>query len=248
MRDFINFPCFTGFLGKSCTDPIPPEPGVPTPADRVIEDPDGLDNYETVFNTVVPGGVVIGIAGKNNASIPVNFSVTVDNNPVEVLVFTSGNGANASFSYIAAVVNLAIGSHTIKVTPIGASSSGTAALRIIETDPMPVDWKGSAKGFSGAGTATGVAVRLENTTIGSTVISIAAWNDKRAYRPYCETYRVPRVRQQTVRDDLIRDTVAVGFFRSTVEGNDIYLAFKSFLSAGNYTTAMAELRGVTLRP
>ena len=61
-----------------------PNPPEPTPADRVIEDPDGLDNYETTFPTFVEGGVIIGIAGKNNANNEVDFTVLVDDEPVQV--------------------------------------------------------------------------------------------------------------------------------------------------------------------
>lgn len=249
MIGFIEEPCFINFLGEECLY-IPPEPPEPTAFDRIIPEANGLDDYETSFNTVVPGGIILGIVGKNNANVSVDFTVLIDDEPVTLLVRSSRVEPVTTFTYLAAVEDIPVGSHTIKITKNGTSSSGLAALRIIETEVMPNGWQGISNGYttSPSGTAAGVAVSVNPVEIGSVVISLAGWNSNQAYPPSCATYTNPRVPQQKVRDDLIEDQVTVGFFRSVASYPNWSLVFNSANRACCYSVSMAELKGVVLRP
>lgn len=225
----------------------PPEP---TPWDRQLPDPDGMDGYETTFPTAVIGGVLIGITGKINVpATPLDFTVLVDDVPVEVVAFSGGTQERTSFCYIGCVEDLPIGTHTLKIVMNGGSSAGTAALRIVETDPMPVGWKGATNAAWGSGTSNGVAVGLTGSQIGSTILLMAAWNDYRAYPPSCsmrisaDNYQP----QQTVRVDLIRNTVSSGFFRATSINASPYFSLRAANPSNNWSVALAELRGVTIR-
>lgn len=228
-------------------DPIPVPPA-PTPWDRVIEDPDGLDDYETTFDTAAVGGIIIGIAGKNNANNPVDFTVTVNDVPVQVLSAGIPNRLSGAFTYMAAVESLPIGTHTIKIVSNGESSSGTAALRIIETDVMPPDWLGETKSFVNYGSANGIAIGLPGVEIGSTVLLMSAWASERAYPPTCLLRQSDGsyVPQSTVRDDLVRDLLTCGFFRSTTVTTSPYFSLRCANPAGNTSVTLVELRGVTI--
>lgn len=250
MKDFITKPCFIGFLGSKCNY-IPPEPPAPTAFDRIIPEVDGLDDYETTFETVVPGGVIIGIAGRNNSQVPVEFTVEIDNSPVQVLATSTRGLVNSGFTYIAAVEDLPIGEHTIKIVSSLPSSSGVAALRIVETDPLPNNWLGNVGQYtvSGTSSASGVVVGINDTTANSLVISITAWNDKNAFEPTAAQYTTPTGEITKIREDLIDSKVAVGFWRSsTVIAGRYNLRFYGAQTAQYYSTCMVELKGVTLRP
>lgn len=227
----------------------PPEPPAPTPDDRVIEDPDGIDDYETTFETVVEGGVIIGLSGKNNANNLLSFSVTVDDVPVQVLTEGMPNRESGAFTWCGAVEDLPIGIHTIKIKTNDGCSAGTAALRIIETDPMPVGWLGEVKSFVNVGSANGIAIGLPGTQVGSLIISQSAWNSARAYPPSC-FLRVGTeyVEQQTVRTDLVRDILTCGFFRTVTTTTSPYFSLRCANTAGNTSVSLVELRGITLRP
>lgn len=233
--------------GSNYVPPVPPEP---TPFDRVIPELDGLDNYETTFDTVVIGGIIIGLVGKNNIAAAIDMTITVDD--VEILTIVKGNNdsTDSTFTYFGAVEDLPIGTHTIKITCNNGYSAGSAALRIIETDPLPDNWLGSSSTYSVSSgfTASAVAIQILDAEPNNLILAMSVVPSATCYPPNCTLYSQPYIDQEKVRDDLVGEVTA-GFFRSnTGIGGVRALRFSWPTPGRGYSACMVELRGVVLRP
>lgn len=249
MASFIKFPCFIKFNSDESCGYIPPVPPTPTPFDRIIPEPDGLDDYETEFETLVPGGIIIGICAKNNnLDTQVEIAVTIDDEPLFLTVQSQMYQKFRSYSCIAVLPDIAIGNHVIKIQTINGSSAGTAALRIIETDPMPEDWEGVQSSLSSNTTSPSFLLNMRNADIGSMILSAVCWDDATAYPPSAETYSSPIVQFDKVRDNLIYDELAVGFFRFINDRTGLYCEYKGANRSSGFSGVSLELKGVTLRP
>lgn len=249
MTKFINHPCFVKFIGDNSCGYSPPKPANPTAFDRIIPEVDGLDDYQTTFETVIEGGIIIGIAAKNNnINTQVEIELKVDGNVVDLVYNSQQYQKFRSYACIAVIPDIAIGSHTIEIKTVNGSSAGVAALRIIETEVMPDDWLGETSSLSSNSSSSSFLLNMRDSFIGSSIVSVACWDDMNAFPPSAETYSSPIVQFGKVREDLIESQLAVGFFRFVNDRDGLYCEYKGANKSSGFSGVSLELRGVVLRP